>query len=57
MVKTVCFQCNGSIPCWGTKIPHAIWHGKKKKNYPNFKHSVKILEAIEKLIIQEMKDL
>ena len=24
----------GSIPGWGTKIPHSVWHGqKKKKNY------------------------
>ena len=22
---------SGSIPCWGTKIPHAIWSGQKKK--------------------------
>ena len=21
-----------SIPCWGTKISHAVWHGKKKKS-------------------------
>ena len=21
----------GSIPGWGTKIPHALWYGKKKK--------------------------
>ena len=22
----------GLIPGWGTKIPHAAWHGKKKKS-------------------------
>ena len=22
----------GSIPSWGTKIPHAMWQKKKKKN-------------------------
>ena len=33
VIKIVCFQLNecGSIPSWGTKIPHATWHGKKKK--------------------------
>ena len=32
-VKTLCFQCwgHGSIPVPGTKIPHAMWHGQKKK--------------------------
>lgn len=34
VVKTSCFQCGGmgSIPGWGTEIPHTMWHrGKKKK--------------------------
>ena len=22
----------GLIPGWGTKIPHAAWHGQKKSN-------------------------
>ena len=33
VVKTPSFQCKGagSIPGWGTKIPHATQHGQKKK--------------------------
>ena len=33
MAKTLPFQCRdgGSIPGWGTKIPHAVWHAKKKQ--------------------------
>ena len=33
----------GSIPGWGTKIPHATWHGqniKKKKNEDSLKSVV-----------------
>ena len=26
------FTAEGSIPCGGTKIPHAAWHGKKDEN-------------------------
>ena len=25
----------GSIPVWGTKIPHAAWHGQEKKKKLN----------------------
>ena len=25
----------GSIPGWGTKIPHAAWHGKKDIFFPS----------------------
>ena len=34
MVKTLCFHCRecSSIPVQGTKIPHAVWPKKKKKN-------------------------
>ena len=33
VVKTPCFQCRGtgSIPGLGTKIPHAMLRGQKKK--------------------------
>ena len=33
MVKTPCCHCGGtgSVPSQGTKIPHAVWHGQKKK--------------------------
>ena len=36
MAKTLPFQCRdaggtGSITGWGTKIPHAVWHGQKSK--------------------------
>ena len=33
VVKTLCFQCRGtgSIPGLGTKIPHAMLSGQKKK--------------------------
>ena len=27
----------GSIPCWETKIPHATWHAKKKKEKKSVK--------------------
>ena len=27
----------GSIPGWGTKIPYAMCHGKKKQNQKNYK--------------------
>ena len=32
-VTTLHFQCRGmgSIPGWGTKIPHATWRGQKQK--------------------------
>ena len=26
----------GLTPNWGSKIPHALWHGPKKKNVVNF---------------------
>ena len=35
----------GSIPGWGTKIPHPAWHGqkkKKKKSYHLNKDNLKI---------------
>ena len=32
-----------SIPGWGKKIPHATWHGdKKKKSFPKLKKKVNI---------------
>ena len=36
VVKTPCFQCSntggaGSIPGWGTKIPHEARRAKKRK--------------------------
>ena len=33
VVKTPCFHCKccGFDPGQGNKIPHAMWHGKKKK--------------------------
>ena len=33
MVRTRCFHCwgLGSIPGQGTKIPQAVWHGKKER--------------------------
>ena len=33
MVKTLPFHCRGmgSIPGWGTEIPHTMWYDKKKK--------------------------
>ena len=30
--------CLGSIPGQGTKIPHAAWHGQKKKKRQKWKH-------------------
>ena len=37
VIKIVCFQLSGcgSIPSWGTKIPHATWRGPKKKQERN----------------------
>ena len=34
MVETLSFHCRGTglIPGWGTKIPHIMWHGQKKKD-------------------------
>ena len=31
-VKTACSQCTGSIPGWGTKIPHASMCGQKERD-------------------------
>ena len=32
MVKTLCFHCRGrGFHLWLGKIPHAAWHGQKKK--------------------------
>ena len=33
VVSTGCFHCHGpdSTPDWGTKIPQAMWYGKKEK--------------------------
>ena len=28
----------GSIPCWGTKIPHAVWYGQKIKKQTKINH-------------------
>ena len=44
VVRIQCFHfcCPGSIPGWGTKIPHAAKHGQKKKiedRYINFRPS------------------
>ena len=50
MVKDPHFQCRGvgSIPGWGTKIPHARWYSRKKKRKkPNGKEQV--LRILEKL--------
>ena len=35
VVKTLSFEGKGEglIPGWGTKIPHALWCGQKKKNH------------------------
>ena len=42
VVKTLCFHCRGtrSIPRWGTKIPHALWHSQKKREGDDIIHSV-----------------
>ena len=39
-VKTLCFHCRGLG--WGTKIPHATWHGKKKKKSACYKHDITV---------------
>ena len=31
----------GSIPGWGTKIPQAMWHGRKKKKKKRHKPNTK----------------
>ena len=31
VVRTPCFHCRGNGFDWGTRIPHAVWHGQKKK--------------------------
>ena len=45
VVETLHFQCRGCgmglIPCWGTKLPHAMQCGKKKKK--------KISNSIERI--------
>ena len=35
VVRTLCFHCRGmgSIPGWGTKILHVMWHGQKFKKW------------------------
>ena len=35
VVKTLPFHSkgHGSIPGWGTKIPHAAWHGQVNNKY------------------------
>ena len=41
MVKTLHFQCrgHGSIPGWGTKMPHAMWRRQNiKTNKPKKKN-------------------
>ena len=39
VVKTTTAGGTGSIPGWGTKIPHATWQGKKKKKNKNHIHN------------------
>ena len=42
VVKTLHFQCRGagSTPGWGTKIPHAVWCGQKRKKKEILPHSL-----------------
>ena len=44
----------GSIPCQGTKIPHAAWHGQE--NNKNFLKDLKKKKKKNPLAMQEMQD-
>ena len=43
MVKTPALKAGGmgSIPCWRTKIVHAIWGGKRKKKRRGLEENLK----------------
>ena len=40
----------GSIPGLETRIPHAMWHRKKKKKRKRFKWKNEVLELLQELI-------
>ena len=63
LVRTLCFHCRGLalIPGWGTKIPQAAQHGKKKKPQqktvrfcPAMLHCLKVEEIVIGFGIQEV---
>ena len=56
VVKILRFQCRGRvglIPGLGTKIPHAEWHGQKKKK----KKSIMTLEETSKRSVDHSQHL
>ena len=38
----------GSVPWWGTKVPHAMWHHQKKKKRVVFENYFKIKTVLDK---------
>ena len=57
VVRTPCFHCreHGVNPWLGTKIPHAVWHGQKKKKEKRKKNLMKVInwKTLSKRLLEE----